>query len=139
DTAKLNVGLDFQTGPFEVFVRAPPLPREGEVAPGPFATQVPLESSSEGMFFRPSWYTDLEWQPHRRLRLVPGFRVDYARDSGQTDLSPRFNARYTLFEPDERVWFGKPLGTVLKGGVGKYSQPPAFDQSDEVFGTPGVE
>lgn len=139
ETAKLNVGLDFQTGPFDVFVRAPPIQREGEVAPGPFATQVPLETQSSGMLFRPAWYTDVEWQPHRRLRLVPGFRLDYARDSGHADLSPRFNARYTLVEPSEQFWFGKPLGTVLKAGVGKYSQPPSFDQTDEIFGTPGVD
>src|SRR5690606_376595 len=35
ETAKVHVGLDFQTGAFDVFVRAPPPPRPGEVAPGP--------------------------------------------------------------------------------------------------------
>ena len=138
ETAKVNVGLDFQTGPFDVFVRAPPPSRPGEVAAGPFATAVPLETNSSGMIFRPAWYGDVEWQPHRRLRIVPGVRFDYARDSGQADASPRANVRYSLILPEEEFWFGKPLGTVLKGGVGKYSQPPEFQETDEIFGTPGI-
>jgi TonB family protein len=137
-TAKLNVGLDFQTGSYDVFVRAPPPPRPGEVASGPFATAIPLEATATGTLFRPAWYTDLEWQPHKRLRLVPGVRLDYARDSGHADVNPRVNARYKLILPEEEFWFGKPLGTTLKAGVGKYSQPPQFQETNEIFGTPGV-
>lgn len=138
-TAKLNVGLDFQTGSFDVFVRAPQPPREGEAAAGPLATSVPLETSSSGTLFRPAWYSDIEWQPHKRARIVPGVRLDYARDSGQADLSPRLNARYRLILPEEEFWFGKALGTTLKAGIGKYTQPPQFQETDSVFGTPGVE
>ena len=138
-SAKLNVGLDFETGPFEVFVRAPPIGRAGEAAPGPLATQVSVETSSEGFLFRPSWYTDLEWQPHPRLRLVPGARLDYTRDSGRTDISPRFTARYSLFLPEDEFWAGRPLATTLKGGIGKFSQPPQFQETDSVFGTPGID
>src|SRR5690606_32791315 len=72
ETAKLNVGLDFQTGSFEVFVRAPQPPREGETAASPLATAIPLETSSSGTLFRPAWYSDIEWQPHKRVRIVPG-------------------------------------------------------------------
>lgn len=139
ETAKLNVGLDFQTGSFEVFVRAPPPPREGEAAAGPLATSVPLETSSSGTLFRPAWYSDIEWQPHKRVRVVPGVRFDYARDSGHADVSPRLNARYRLILPEEEFWFGKALGTTLKAGVGKYTQPPQFQETDSIFGTPGVE
>ncbi len=137
ETAKVNIGLDFQLSQFDVFVRAPPPTRPGEAAPGPFATQVPLESVSSGLGFRPAWYTDLEWQPHKRWRVVPGVRFDYARDSGHTDISPRLNARYSLFLPEDEVWEGR--STVLKAGVGKFSQPPQFQETDEVFGTPYVD
>lgn len=139
ETAKLNVGLDFQTGSFEVFVRAPQPPREGEAAAGPLATSIPLETSSSGTLFRPAWYSDIEWQPHKRVRIVPGVRFDYARDSGHADVSPRLNARYRLILPEEQFWFGEALGTTLKAGVGKYTQPPQFQETDRVFGTPGVE
>lgn len=135
-TTRLNVGLDFLAGPFDVLVRAPPLPRPGEAASGPLATTPPRETQSNGFSFRPGWYADVEWQPNKRLRVVPGARVDYAQDSGHADLSPRLNARYSVVLPEERRWGGKPLKTVLKAGIGKFSQPPAFQETDPVFGTP---
>lgn len=138
-TTKVNVGLDFETGSFDVFVRAPPISRSGEAAPPPLATQVPVESSSSGFTFRPGWYADVEWEPTKRLRLVPGVRLDYARDSNYTDVSPRLVARYSLFLPEDGAWGNTGLTTVLKGGVGKFAQPPQFQETDPVFGTPGVE
>lgn len=138
-TAKINVGFDFQSTIFDVFVRAPPPPREGEVAPGPLATQIPLETTTSGTGFRPAWYTDVEWQPTERLRVVPGLRFDYARDTERVDASPRVTARYALVLPEDGFWGDRPLGTVLKAGLGRFAQPPAYDQTDDVFGTPGIE
>ncbi|HSC88002.1 MAG TPA: TonB family protein [Polyangiaceae bacterium] len=138
ETTKLNVGLDFLAGPFDVEVRAPPLPRPGEAAQGPLATTPPRETSATGFSFRPGWYADVEWVPSKRWRVVPGGRVDYAQDTGHADISPRLNARYWLVHPDDRFWGGQPLKTVLKAGVGKFSQPPAFQETDPVFGTPGL-
>ncbi len=139
DTARLNVGIDFLGGPFDVTVRAPPPPRPGEPDPGPFVTRQPLETVNTGFSFRPGWYTDLELQPTRRLRVVPGARLDHAQDSGGTDFSPRLNARYALVLPEDGFWGGRPLGTTIKGGVGVYQQPPQFQETDPVFGTPGLE
>jgi TonB family protein len=135
---KLNTGLDFLVAPYEVSARFPDPPRPGEPDPGPFASRPPRENDVEGTIFRPAWYAELELQPTERLRLVPGARVDYARDSGHTDLSPRINGRYDLVQgatgehPDRRR-------TTLKGGVGLFHQPPEFQETDEVFGTPGIE
>ena len=136
-TARLNVGLDFRAAPFDLYVRAPPPGRTGEAAPGPLATQVPLEQQASGTTFRPGWYADLEWQPLERLRLVPGVRVDGAADTSGVVVSPRVNVRYTLIQ---RGQFGPsdPRETVLKAGAGRFSQPPAFQETDEVFGTPGL-
>lgn len=139
DTARWNVGVDFLMAPYEVVVRAPPPPRPGEPNAGPFVTQQPLETAETGFGYRPAWYTDLEWQPTKRLRLVPGVRVDYARDSGHADLSPRLNARYALVLPEDGFWGGKALGTTLKGGVGVFAQPPEFQETNPVFGTPFIE
>lgn len=136
ETAKINVGLDFQSGPYDIFVRAPPIPGDGQTT-APLATQVPIETQTDDFSFRPAWYTDLEWQPTKRLRAVPGFRLDYDNSTGYIDLSPRLNVRYSLFTPEDDHWGGKK--TVLKGGVGKFSQPPEGQESDPVFGTPTVQ
>jgi hypothetical protein len=79
-------------------------------------------------------------QPTDRLLLVPGVRVDFARDTGHADFSPRLTARYKLVggavaDTDPEA----PLGTKLKGGVGFFYQPPDFQETDPIFGTPGIE
>lgn len=137
-TLRANLGLDFTVTPYEVFVRAPPFSGPGEAAPPPLVTRPALESQTSGTAFRPGWYGDLEWQPTERLRLVPGLRVDFSRDSGQTDVSPRFTARYSLFLPEDKAPWGKGRTTVLKAGAGRFAQPPQFRETDPVFGTPGV-
>jgi TonB family protein len=136
----LNAGMEYLAAPVEFHVRSPPPPRPGEPDPGPFATRPPIETRDETLAFRPAWYLEGELQPTRRLRLVPGVRLDYARDSGHADLSPRINGRYDLVaSQDEDQDIGRRrLRTTLKGGVGLFHQPPEFQETDEVFGTPGV-
>ncbi len=139
--AKINAGLDFFVAPVDVVVRAPEPPRPGEPDPGPFVSRQIRESTSKTTAFRPAWYGELELQPTERLRVVPGVRLDFARDTGHADLSPRINARYDLVRPASPE--GGESGThrrrtTLKGGVGVFHQPPAFEETDPVFGTPNL-
>jgi hypothetical protein len=89
--------------------------------------------------FRPAWYGEAELQPTNRLRIIPGVRIDYARDSGHADAAPRAVARYDLIKgtdpehPDQQR-----LRTTLKGGAGLFYQPPQFQETNPVFGTPGL-
>jgi TonB dependent receptor/TonB-dependent Receptor Plug Domain len=138
---RLNGGLDFLVVPFDVHVRAPAPPRPGEPQPGPFSSRPILETDSQDMGFRPAWYLEGEWQPTERLLVVPGFRVDFARDSGHADYSPRVNARYVLrgANADAEATGQLPRKTTLKGGVGVFAQPPTFQETDPVFGTPNLE
>jgi TonB family protein len=136
---KLNTGLDFAVAPYEVTVRFPQPPRPGEPDAGPFASRPPKESHVESTVFRPGWYAEAELQPSQRLRIIPGLRVDYARDSGHSDFAPRINARYDLIrgtdpEHPEKV----ARRTTLKGGAGLYYSPPQFQETNPVFGTPGL-
>jgi len=136
---KLNTGLDFAVAPYEVTVRFPQPPRPGEPDPGPFASRPPKESHEESTVFRPAWYVEAELQPTRRLRVVPGARIDYARDSGHADFAPRLVARYDLVrgtDPDRPEV--QQRRTTLKGGVGAFYQPPQFQETNPVFGTPGL-
>jgi TonB family protein len=139
---KLNMGLDFLTAPFDVQVRFPDPPRPGEPDAGPFVNKPVRESHEKGTVFRPGWYGDLELQPSSRLRVVPGLRFDYARDSGHYDVSPRINARYDLFPAataEEQASGVTRRKTTLKTGVGLYHQPPQFQETNPVFGTPNLE
>lgn len=136
---KLNTGLDFVIAPYEVTVRFPPPPRPGEPDPGPFASRPPQESHEKATVFRPAWYAEAELQPTARLRVIPGARVDYARDSGHADFAPRLVARYDLVKGGDADENGhQPLRTTLKGGVGLFYQPPQFQETNPVFGTPGL-
>jgi hypothetical protein len=69
--------------------------------------------------------------------LTPGVRLDYARDSSHSDVSPRLTARYDLTPPASDAE-PVPLHTALKAGVGVFHQPPQFQETDAVFGTPGL-
>jgi TonB family protein len=136
---KLNTGLDFITAPYSFSVRAPPPPRPGEPDPGPFALRPPQVVAASGTAFRPAWYAEAELQPTARLRIVPGARVDYARDTGHADFSPRVNARYDIVSPTIGMPPGKRrLRTTIKGGVGVFDQPPQFQETNSVLGTPGL-
>jgi TonB family protein len=133
----LNVGLDFQIAPFELLVRLPEPPRPGEPSPGPFTTRPLLETRQDETFFRPAWYADalLRWG---HLSVTPGLRVDYARDTGHTDLSPRLTARYDLSTKAEHPDGSVSRRTTLKAGAGMFHQPASPQETDEVFGTPGL-
>jgi TonB family protein len=137
---QLNIGLDYQAAPYEILVRAPEPPRPGEAAPGPFSTRPFLEQREDGIAFRPGWYAEAEVRPSAPLLLVPGLRIDHARDSGHSDLSPRINGRYDLIGGGQRSASDEQpkRRTTLKGGVGLFHQPPQFQETDTVFGTPGL-
>jgi hypothetical protein len=136
---KINTGLDFAISPYEVAVRFPQPPRPGEPDPGPFAAKPPKESNEKGTVFRPAWYAEAELQPTNRLRVIPGVRVDYARDTGHADFAPRIVARYDLVKGvDPNHPERDARRTTLKGGVGVFYQPPQFQETNPVFGTPGL-
>ncbi len=142
DGVKFNAGLDFLVSPFDVVVRFPDPPRPGEPDPGPFVSRPPRETHESGVIFRPAWYGEFELQPTPRLRIVPGLRFDYARDSGHTDLSPRVNARFDLVpgaSADEQAEGRVSRRTTLKGGLGVFRQPPQYQETNPVFGTPDLK
>lgn len=139
---KLHVGQDLLVAPYSLLIRAPPPPRPGEPFPGPFVSRPLQVTQEEATAFRPAWYTEAELKPTKRSLIVPGFRVDYARDTGHTDLSPRLNGRYDLVggpAEEELPTEERRLRTTIKGGVGVFVQPPQFQETNVVFGTPGLQ
>ena len=125
-----NVGLDMLYVPYDVAVRVPPPPRPGEAPSGPFLERPPLETKDSNAIFRPGLYTELEVTPWIGGRIVPGVRLDYAKDTQAWDVAPRVSARQDLHTEYPR--------TTLKGGVGVYFQPPQPQETNAVFGIGGL-
>ncbi len=136
--ATVNAGFDFVASPADIFVRLPRPPADGQPDSGPFSTRPPIERRQSLTVFRPAWYVEGEVQATERLRVVPGVRLDFAQDSGKADFSPRLMARYDVVNSKDEISGPGFRRTTLKGGVGLFQQPPQYQESDAVFGTPGV-
>jgi len=126
-----NVGTDVLLQPYVVDVRAPPPPRPGEPPGGPFGSRPPLEVHETNSLYVPGMYDELELVPLRGTRIVPGVRLDYTKANKTWDLQPRLNARQDLNKGFPR--------TTIKGGVGRFAQPPLPQQITPPFGTAGVK
>jgi TonB family protein len=125
----MNLGLDVFYEPYTITVQAPPLGRPGQPPPGPFNTQPPLYTHSSDALFMPALYAEWEATPWTGTRIVPGLRLDYTKDTQSWDLAPRFVVRQDVTR-DPR--------TTIKGGAGLFAQPPQPQQTNAVFGTPGL-
>jgi TonB family protein len=126
-----NFGFDVFYAPYEVNVRLPPLPRPGEPPPGPFGSRPPLDVRDVDAIYRPAMYDELELTPVRGTRIVPGVRLDYAKETRQWDVQPRVVARQDLTKEFPR--------TTLKGGIGVFAQQPQPQETNKVFGMPGIK
>jgi TonB family protein len=125
----MNVGLDLLYEPYTVSIVAPPPPKPGQPPPGPFSAQPSLATSSSGALFQPAMYTEWEATPWTGTRIVPGIRLDYTKDTGAWDLSPRIVVRQDVAHNPR---------TTLKAGVGLFTQPPLPQETNAVFGTLGL-
>ncbi len=126
----MNVGIDMIYAPYQVAARLPPLPRPGQPPSGPFSAQVPRDTSTNSSIYEPAAYAEWEATPWKGGRIVPGVRLDYTKDTKSWDFDPRVVVRQDITAAPHR--------TTLKGGVGIFSQPPQPQQTNAVFGTPGL-
>jgi len=127
--ATLIAGMDYLWSSYDVQVRAPPPPEPGS-APGPFFGRPSREVGGTGALYRPALYWMLDLSPLKGLKLLPGVRLDYTRDTSSWEVGPRFAVRYDVVSGFPR--------TTLKGGAGVYHQPPLPQQSLPPFGTTGL-
>jgi hypothetical protein len=125
-----NVGLDVFYSPYTVDVRLPPPPRPGQPPPGPFGSQPPLTAHDTDAIYRPAVYDEVELTPFTGTRIVPGVRLDYAKDTRAWDVQPRLVVRQDLHHDFPR--------TTLKGGIGRFAQPPQPQETNPVFGMSGL-
>ena len=135
---KLNAGLDFAVTPYEAHASLPAPTLPGQADASPFGLEQVLTADESRYALRQALYVEGELQPFSRWRVIPGFRLDYARDTRSLDPNPRINTRYDLVKGGVNTDGSIKKRTTLKAGVGVYTQPPALDQTNAVFGTPGL-
>jgi TonB family protein len=124
------LGIDTQFWRYDVQLRVRPYTPDNGGVDGPNFAQPTRAFGDQVWLVRPAAFTMLELTPAPGLRIVPGVRADYSRDTGGASVDPRVSVRY-----DVRQGFPR---TTLKGGVGKYSQPPQGVESVKPFGSNGV-
>jgi len=125
-----NFGLDILYAPYTVDVRLPAPPRPGTPPAGPFGAQPPLQVSDSDAVYRPALYDEIELTPFSGTRIVPGVRLDYAKDTRAWDVQPRLVVRQDLHRDFPR--------TTVKGGVGRFTQPPQPQETNRTFGLAGL-
>jgi TonB family protein len=131
DNATMHVGMDMSVGTASVSARLPSVQQAGEPANQPFSTAATQSVELEQPFYRPAAYMEMELAATDRWRLVPGFRLDYAKDTRRWDVSPRFNTRYDIVKDFPR--------TTVKGGIGMFHQQPQFQEVVPPLGTPDLK
>src|ERR1035438_8848659 len=125
----MNVGLDLIDAPYTATAHLPPFPKPGQPPSGPFSGQQALTTSVSASVVQPAMYMEWEATPWRGARIVPGIRLDYTKDTGAWDVDPRIVVRQDVTTSPR---------TTLKGGAGLFSQPPQAQETNSVFGTPGL-
>ncbi len=128
DSASAVFGIDTQWTNADIQLKVPPIQREGE-APSPFFSRPPSVFDFNAKLFRPGAYALLDWRPLEDLTLLPGVRVDYAKDTAEWNVSPRIAGRWNVT---------KHPRTTIKGGTGVFYQPPQPNESIPPYGTVGL-
>ena len=129
DKAKLIVGTDLFLIPADlVFVGPPARQAEGgNVNNDPIAGQDTVTVDEKTVVFRPGLYleTNLDLGP---ARLILATRMDYFSEIKRWVFDPRLSA---IFDVNDQ-W-------RIKSGIGLYSQPPEFQESDDTIGNPNLK
>jgi outer membrane receptor for ferrienterochelin and colicin len=95
--------------------------------PDPLVSRQLAHAKDNHWLVQPSLYLEGVWKPFDGTKIVPGLRLDYEGKLKYVTLDPRLSVFQTIVE-----------GTVLKGGIGIYQQPPdfRFQQWTREFGNP---
>jgi TonB family protein len=123
-TAGLDVVLSYDWATFTNI----PFPRDGRTL-GP--SMPPMTEIRRTLYnTAPAAYVEAQWNPHPRLRLVPGLRFDYYHvlDTDKYSWDPRLAVRWEL---TPRM--------ALKVSAGVYHQLPTPEFLDREYGNPNLE
>ncbi|MEM7138502.1 MAG: TonB family protein [Myxococcota bacterium] len=131
DRVRFIGGLDLSLSPVDItyFGPSPDTLSEGSGSgQGTLASETLVFTRLERVVFRPGMYLETGLNLGKFTLLVLGLRVDYFSEITAWSFDPRVTTVFTV-RPDMRV----------KLGVGIFSQPPEFQESDPAIGNPDLD
>lgn len=130
DRVRLITGLDVFTAPVDLtYVGPQPGTQEGAGSQqGSLAGEEKVFADVDTVIFRPGLYLESDLRLGKFTELILGLRLDYFGDITAYVVDPRVTTIFTV-RPDMRV----------KLGVGIFSQPPEFQESDATIGNPDLD
>jgi TonB family protein len=120
----LLAGADTQLAFVHLGANVPIPVAEGEL-PLPISASNKYHADEDEQFFNVGVYAEGTLKPHDRLTITPGLRYDLFSALRRGAFNPRLGVRLQL----------TPI-TVVKAGIGLYSQDPQAQDYDKVFGNP---
>ncbi len=126
---RVDGGFDF-VALWSTFEYNGPAPGQVEGVPvsGSVASETPARLAMDFASYRPATYLEASIQPTEAWLILPGVRADYFTDGDGWSLNPRLTTRFSVTS-----------STTLKGGIGYYSQPPAYWEAMEESGNPNLD
>ena len=130
DRVRLIAGLDVFAAPVDLTYEGPQ-PNAGEGAgsqQGSLAGQEQVFTDVNTTVVRPAVYLESDLRLGKLTQLILGLRLDYFGEITAFAVNPRLTTIFTV-KRDMRV----------KLGVGLFSQPPEFQESDDNIGNPNLD
>ncbi|MBK8171541.1 MAG: TonB-dependent receptor [Sandaracinaceae bacterium] len=126
---RLIAGFDTITTPTDLIYYGPAVGQaEGNPSMG---TNVGAERKFDTTFsstvFRPAMFVETILRPVDPLTIIAGVRLDYYHEIRHWSFDPRLSARYAVNDQ----W-------TIKAGIGRFSQPPEFQESLAGLGNPSL-
>ncbi|MCX5746180.1 MAG: TonB-dependent receptor [Proteobacteria bacterium] len=126
---RLAWGLDVENSFANIRYEGPAAGQQ-EGNPDKFPRADPMTNAhldgKDGRWFRPAAYVEATVTPVAPLAITAGVRVDHFGEIAEWAVDPRATVRYALG------------ATTLKGGIGRFSQPPAPTDSFAGLGNPAL-
>jgi len=131
DRLTLELGTDSSLRYFSYDVTLPNFGQPGAAfGNGGLGANPPVNASASGGWAQPGFFTSATVALGSRWRVQPGLRFDSNSRIG--------NGASWWFDPRLSVYFTAGPKTVLKGGIGLYSEPPQPQDLTARFGNPGL-
>lgn len=128
---RLKGGFDVEGGEWDYTLTFPQIPGADSPDIGPLFGQKRLTSVRSFGYFDPGAFFNAEIHPAPTMKVLVGARADTFGATAGVYVQPRMSMRWIVRGKDDDK-------TTLKAAFGLYAQPPQINETDPIFGTPGL-